>query len=113
MQKISAELPFSCGAVESETARQDVEAALNEGMKTQVGIDDMQLFVYEGIDKNLEEETMEEINESADRSHEPETHDEFEWDGVNSSKLDPAPVRAARKTEMENTSGRCKCTRRY
>ena len=32
-------------AAESEAARQDVEAALNKGMKTQVSIDDMQLFV--------------------------------------------------------------------
>ena len=31
-----------------------------------MGVDDMQLF----IDKNLEEEYMEEVNESADKCHE-------------------------------------------
>ena len=40
VKKISTEGPFSCGAVESEATRQDVEAAVNEGMKTQVSIDD-------------------------------------------------------------------------
>ena len=93
VKKISTIGPFQSGAVESEAARQDVEVALNEGMKTHVSIDDMQLFVREVIDKNLEEEYMEEVNESADRCHEPETHDEFALDDVNNCKLDPARVR--------------------
>ena len=56
-----------CG--ESESTRQDVEGALNEGMKTHVSTDDMQLFVCTVIDKTLEEEYMEEINESAKKCH--------------------------------------------
>ena len=93
--------PFPRGAVKSEAARQDVEAALNEGMMTQVSIDDVQLFVCEVIVKNLEEENMVEINESAHKCYEPESHDEFAWDDVNNGKLDPARVRAARMAEME------------
>ena len=58
--------------MESEATRQDVEAAVNGGMKTQASIDDRQLFVCEGIDKNVEEEYIAEINESADKCHEPE-----------------------------------------
>ena len=60
--------------MESEAARQDVEAALNEGVKTQVSGDDVQLHVCEVIDLNFDEEWMEEINESADKCHDPETH---------------------------------------
>ena len=41
VKKISTEGPFPCGSVEPETPRQDIEAALNEGMKTQVSIDGM------------------------------------------------------------------------
>ena len=44
---------------------------MNEGMKTPVSINGMQLFVCVVIDKNFEEECMEEINESAaDKCHE-------------------------------------------
>ena len=71
---------------------------MNEGMKTQVSIDDMQLFVCEVINKNLGEKYMEEIN---DKCHERESHDDFAWDNVNNCKLDPARVREARKEEME------------
>ena len=44
---------------------------------------------------------MEEINEGADECHEPETHDEFAWNEVNSFKLYPARFREARKVEAE------------
>ena len=37
---------------------------------------------------NNEEEYLEEINERADKCHEPETHDEFAWSDVNNCKLD-------------------------
>ena len=57
-----------------------------------VSIDDIQLFVCEVIDTNLEEEHMEEVNESADKCHESENHDDFAWDDVNKCKLDPIPV---------------------
>ena len=63
--------------MEPEATRQDGEAAVNDGMKTQVSIDGRQLFVHEIVDKNLEEEYTEEINESSDKCHEPETHHEF------------------------------------
>ena len=96
MEKISTESPFRSGAVEPETARQDVEAASNEGMKTQVSIDGMQLFVCDVIDQNLED-NMTEINERADKCHELETHDEYAWADVNNCKLDPAQGREARK----------------
>ena len=72
VKKISTEGLFPCGVVEPQATRQDVEGAVNEGAKTQVGIDDMQLFVCEVIVKNLQEVYMEEIYESADRCHEPE-----------------------------------------
>ena len=52
-------------------------------MKTEVGID---------IEKNLEEEYMKEVNECADKCHEPEGHDEFAWD--------PARVPLAREADM-------------
>ena len=100
VEKISTEDAFLCVVVEPETPRQDIEAALNEGMKTQVSIDGMLLFVFEVIDHNLEE-NMTEINERADKCHEPETHDEFAWDDVNNCKLDPAQGREARKEDME------------
>ena len=58
--------------VEPQAATQDVEGAVNEGAKTQLGIDDMQLFVCEVIVKNFEEVYVEEIYEHADRCHEPE-----------------------------------------
>ena len=99
-KKTSTEGMFPCGAVETE-ARQGVEAALNDGMMTQVSIDDMQLFVFEVIVKILEEEYMEEINESARKCCEPESLDELAWNDVNNCKLDPARVRAARMAEME------------
>ena len=101
MKKISTEGTFPCVAVESEAARQDVEAALNEGMMTQVSIDDMQLVVYEVIVKILEEEYVEEINESAHKCCEPESQDELAWNDVNNCKLDPARLREARMAEME------------
>ena len=101
VNKMSTEGTFPCGAVESEAARQDVEAALNEGMMTQMSIDDMQLFVCEVIVKILEEEYMEEINESAHKCCEPESHDELAWNDVNNSKLDPARFREARMAETE------------
>ena len=44
---------------------------------------------------------MEEINEGADKCHEPETHDEFAWAEVNNCKLDPPRVREARETGVE------------
>ena len=100
-KKISTEAMFPCGALESEAARQDVEAALNEGMMTQVSIDDMQLFVCEVIVKILEEEYMEEINESAPNSFEPESRDELAWNDVNNCKLDPARLREARMADTE------------
>ena len=59
-------------------------------MKTQVSIDDMQLFVCEVIDKNREEEYMEETNETADKYHETEKHYDFPWNDVNTCKLDSA-----------------------
>ena len=37
----------------------------------------MQLFVCEVVDKNLDEEYMEEVNESAHKCHESENHDDF------------------------------------
>ena len=49
VKKISTEGPFPRGAVESETTRQDVVVEVNEDMKTQMSIDDMQLFVCEVI----------------------------------------------------------------
>ena len=101
MKKIPTEGSFPRGAVESEAARQDVEAALNEGMMTQVSIDDMLLFVCEVIVKILEEEYVEEIIESALKCCEPESHDEFAWNDVNKCKLDPGRFGEARKTEME------------
>ena len=58
-----------CGGVESAATRHDVEAA--------VSMDDRQLFAFEVIDKNFEEEYMEKINESTDKCHEPENHDKF------------------------------------
>ena len=82
-KKISLEGAFPRDAAESEETRQDVEGAVNEGMKTQVSVDDMPLCVCEVIDKNFEEEYMEEINECAEKCHEPENHDDFAWDGVN------------------------------
>ena len=100
MEKISTDDAFLCVVVEPETPRQDIEAASNEGMKTQVSIDDVQLFVCEVIDQNLEE-NMTEINERADKCHELETHDEYAWDDVNNCKLDPARGREARKEDME------------
>ena len=42
-------------AVESDATRQGVEAALNEGMKTQMSIDDRHLFMCKVVDKNFEE----------------------------------------------------------
>ena len=68
--------------MESEAPRQDVEGAVHEGMTTQVSIDDMQLFVCEVSDQNLEEQYMEEINESADKCYDPENHDDFACDDV-------------------------------
>ena len=44
---------------------------------------------------------MEEVNESADKCHEPENHDEFAWDDVNNCELDPTQVREARTAAME------------
>ena len=67
MNKISTACHFPRAAVESEATRQDVEAAVNGGMKTQVSIDDRQLFECEVIDSNIGEASSEEINESADR----------------------------------------------
>ena len=64
MKKIATEGPFSCGAVESEVARQDVDATLNKRMKKQGCVDDMQLFVWEVINKSL---NLEEITEIADK----------------------------------------------
>ena len=93
VKKISTEGPFPCGAVEK---RRDVEGAV-----TRVGIEDTQLFVCEVIDKNLEDEYMDEINESADKCHEPENHRNFAWDDVDNCKLDPARVQEARKVDME------------
>ena len=58
--------------MESEATRQDVECAVHVGMTTQVSIDDMQLFVCEVTDQNLEDEYMKEINESADKCYDPE-----------------------------------------
>ena len=113
VKKISTDGSLPCGAVESEATRQDVEGAVNEGMKTQVSIDDTQLFVCELTDKNLEEEYMEEISESADKCHEPEHHDDFEWDDVNNCKLDPARFRVARKAEMEYFQKMQVCAGRY
>ena len=72
VKKISTEGLFPCGVVEPQVTTQDVEGAVNEGAKTQVGIDDMQLFVCEVIVKNFEEVFLEDIYESADRCHEPE-----------------------------------------
>ena len=89
VKKISTEDAFLCVVVEPEIARQDIEAALNEGMKTQVIIDDMQLFVCEVIEKKVEE-NMTDINERADKCHEPETHDEFAWNDVNNCKAGPS-----------------------
>ena len=74
---------------------------MNDGMMTQVSIDDMQLFVCEVIVKILEEEYMEEINESAPQCCEPESRDELAWNDVNNCKLDPARLREARMAEME------------
>ena len=79
MKKISTKGPFPCGAVELEAARQDVELALHEGMKTQMSIDNMQLYMLT-IDKNL--------------------MTKFAWDDVNNRKLDPVRIREARKAEM-------------
>ena len=47
----------------------------------------MQLFVY------FEEEYMEENNESADKCHEPENHDDFAWDDVNGRRAAPHEFR--------------------
>ena len=47
---------------------------------------------------------MEETGESADKCHEPETHDEVARDDVNNATMDPAQVREARKAEMEHLS---------
>ena len=70
VKTISTEGPCPRGAVKSEATRQDVEAAVNEGMKTQVIIDGRQLFVCEVIDKHFEKEHMEESNENADKCYE-------------------------------------------
>ena len=40
-----------------------------------MSIDDRQLFVCEVIDKNIEENYLEETNESGDKCHEPENHE--------------------------------------
>ena len=101
VKKISTEGQFQCGAVECEATRQDVEAVVNKGLKTQVSIDDRLLFVCEVIDKNLEEEYIEDINESADRCHASGNHNEVAWDDVSNCGLDPTQVREARKAEME------------
>ena len=53
------------------------------------------------LGKNLEEEFMEEINESADKCHALKTVDDFVCDDVNNCELDPPRVREARKAEME------------
>ena len=102
VKKISTGGPFPCGAVESEATGHDDEAAVNDGMKPQVGIDDMQLFVCGVIDKSFAEEYSEEINERADKCDEPE-------------KLHSGPSTGARGTKSRSwsTSERCKCTRRY
>ena len=92
---------FPCGALESAATRQDVEAAETDGMKTQVITDDKQLFVREVLDKNIEESHLEEINESAEKCHEPENHDEFAWNNVNNCELDPTQLREAGKAEVE------------
>ena len=55
----------------------------------------------EVIDKNIEESHLEEINESAEKCHEPVHHDEFAWDDVNNCELDPTPVREAGKAAVE------------
>ena len=47
------------------------------GIQTQVSINDRQLSVCEAVDKNLEEEYVEEINESSDKCREPENLVEF------------------------------------
>ena len=61
VKKISTEGLFPCGVVEPQATRQDVEGVVNEGAKTQVGIDDMQLFVCEVIVKNFEEVFLEDL----------------------------------------------------
>ena len=50
---------------------------MNDGIQTQVSINDRQLSVCEAVDKNFEEEYVEEINESSDKCREPENLDEF------------------------------------
>ena len=99
--------------VRADILRQDVEAAVNDGMKAQASIDYRQLFVCEVVDKNLEDEYMEDVNECTEKCHTQENHDEFAWDGVNSGKLDPTWVREARRVAMGVLSEKCKFTRRY
>ena len=100
VKKISTGGPFPCGAVESEATGHDDEAAVNDGMKTHLGIDDMQLFVCAVIDKSLADEYLEEVNECADKCHEPEKHDGLAWDDLKSCILDPARVREARRADL-------------
>ena len=68
------------GATEPDATRQDVEAAVNVGMTTHVSIYDKELFVREVINKNLEEKYVDETNESDEKCHGPENHDEFAWE---------------------------------
>ena len=56
---------------------------------------------FEVIGKNLDEEYMKEINESADKCHEPESCGDCAWDDAKNCKLDPARVRESPKAEME------------
>ena len=74
VKKISTEGTFPCGAV-------------NEGMEPQMSVDDMQLFVCEVTDKNVEEEYMEEINVSAKKCYEPESRHDFVWDDLKNRKM--------------------------
>ena len=69
---------------------------MNEGLRTHVSIDDRKLFVCEVIDKNLEEDYMEEISGSVDMCREPDSHDECACSDVDNRKLDPARVGEAR-----------------
>ena len=79
-------------------------------MKTQVSIDDRQLFVCGVIDKNFEEVYMEEVNESVDKCYEQVNRGEFAWDDGNNCRLDQARVREAPKAKVEYFQ---KSTRRY
>ena len=92
--------PVFCGAAELEAARQDVEAAVHDRMKTRESIDDRQLFLCEVIDNNLEEKYLKELNEAPTRAMNQKITT-FAWDDVNGCKLDPAQVREARKAETE------------